>query len=547
MARWLFDDQLDIVAFRKPAFGLTGWLGPILFFLCLTVIGIGLSTWFVLANTIFLAALPALFGIALTYLRKGSASSINQKYGPDSPLSGRRAAAGALLFYDCLVLGTGIFWLMYLVFLAIWMFQNPTQIVDVVQLIFVLLACTGLCLLVARLLGTGAIRTGPAGILLPPVFVKDLKYRPFRRWSDLERAALSDKSRSPFPCAIELAFRDGAHCAINTDGLTKRDLERLILSINTYRPDAAVKLAGTSVALSLVSDLAGETDVQPAHSFTELWNAELKRRFGSTAFVPLECGDSRQHEKIKIIGQIAYGGFSAVYLAQLRSGAIVVLKESVIPESADQEMRRKIEDLFQSEATVLAKLNHEQIVGLFDFFIEDERYYLVLEYIEGKTLRQFIAERGPQPEQIVLEWGVQMAGIVEYLHAQEPPVIHRDISPDNLILTREGRIVLIDLGASTYFVGTATGTIIGKRGYMPQEQCCGKTSPQTDIYALGGTLFFLLTGEDPAPLQAISPEKLGWCASDELKNILRVCTAKDPAERMSSASVLRTQLEALRQ
>jgi serine/threonine protein kinase len=160
-------------------------------------------------------------------------------------------------------------------------------------------------------------------------------------------------------------------------------------------------------------------------------------------------------------------------------------------------------------------------------------------------LRRFVKERGPQPEDFVLNWAEQICEILIYLHSQNPPVIHRDLTPDNLVLRVDGKLVLIDFGAANAFVGTATGTMVGKQSYMPIEQLRGKSVPQSDIFSLGGTIYFLLTGEDPRPLEP-SQVKNNSNISTKLNPFLARCTAVEVADRFRSSTEVLDQLRAIR-
>src|SRR5262249_22800632 len=160
----------------------------------------------------------------------------------------------------------------------------------------------------------------------------------------------------------------------------------------------------------------------------------------------------------------------------------------------------KAHELFNREAQLLSKLNHPQIVKVLDHFVENGRSYQLLEYLNGQDLRQHVRQNGVRREDEVLAWGIQMAEILKYLHEQDPPIVHRDVTPDNFVLRQDGSIVLIDFGAANEFVGNATGTLVGKQAFISPEQFRGKSVTASDIYALGGTLHFLLTGEDPEAL-----------------------------------------------
>jgi serine/threonine-protein kinase len=132
-----------------------------------------------------------------------------------------------------------------------------------------------------------------------------------------------------------------------------------------------------------------------------------------------------------------------------------------------------------------------------------------------------------------------------YLHSQTPPIVHRDLTPDNLVLSVNVGLVLIDFGAANAFIGTATGTMVGKQSYMPPEQLRGKGEPRSDIYALGCTLYFLLTGSDPMPLEIANPgEKT--VVSHDLNALIMKCTAQKVEERFDTAQAVMNVVSAIR-
>ena len=141
----------------------------------------------------------------------------------------------------------------------------------------------------------------------------------------------------------------------------------------------------------------------------------------------------------------------------------MVLKESVFPQTDD--IRSKAEELFKREAAILSKLDHESIARVSDYFIENGRHYLVMEYIEGTDLNRLMLNEGPQPAQRVMNWAAQLTHTLSYLHGLAPPVVHRDISPDNILLKKDGALALIDFGAAKEIAGSFTGTIIGRKAH----------------------------------------------------------------------------------
>jgi hypothetical protein len=157
--------------------------------------------------------------------------------------------------------------------------------------------------------------------------------------------------------------------------------------------------------------------------------------------------------------------------------------------------------LFEREARVLASLDHRRIPKLESFFVVDDAYYLVQEYVEGRTLDAELQACGRLPEAMVRRILAEVLDVLEYLHARSPAVVHRDIKPSNLILGAEDRVYVIDFGAVREAIstvgGSAGGSVIGTPGYMPLEQLMGSPVPASDLYALGATALHLVSGTPP--------------------------------------------------
>jgi serine/threonine-protein kinase len=277
-----------------------------------------------------------------------------------------------------------------------------------------------------------------------------------------------------------------------------------------------------------------------------LWEEELVSSFGSTAYVPLESGQTLHNGRISIVGQVAFGGLSAIYLAKLGKATTVVVKEAVVPANANEALKAKALEMFNREAAILCSLDHPRIARVLDHFVERGRNYLVLKHIKGKDLRRFVKEDGAQAEAGVVRWALEAAKLLEYLHGLQPPVVHRDLTPDNLLLENDGSITLIDFGAANSLLGTATGTLVGKQSYIPPEQLRGKAVPPSDLYALGCTMYFLLTGTDPEPLSSSSPRAINQEISLKLNDIVSRLTALDLPDRIGSATELIEELTRLR-
>jgi serine/threonine-protein kinase len=172
---------------------------------------------------------------------------------------------------------------------------------------------------------------------------------------------------------------------------------------------------------------------------------------------------------------------------------LLVLKEM----NADMAQISKAQELFEREARTLKTLNHPGIPQYYDFFVEGGKKYLAMELIHGQDLEQRVLLSGPVTLPQAIEWMIQTCDILDYIHSCEPPLIHRDIKPANLMARhRDNRIVVLDFGAVKE-IGTAPGTRIGAEGYSAPEQDRGQPCTQSDLYAIGPTLIFLVTGVAP--------------------------------------------------
>lgn len=376
------------------------------------------------------------------------------------------------------------------------------------------------------------------GILFPLMMLPVLNFKRERFWDDISEATLirdgniaASQTGNPSGCLI-LSFRSGGSVQLNLRSMSKADTEQLLLAIEIW----AKQCKREHALIEFQTELQNESRGLEQLSYTQMWEEELSRRFSATAFVPLEPDKRLREGGVRIIRQLAFGGLSAIYLAQHAERDLVIIKEAVVPSNADEESRAKASEMFEREAQLLVRLNHPYIAKVYDHFVEDGRNYLMLQYIRGQDLRQLIKQNGPQPEEVVLEWAAQIASLLDYLHSQNPPIIHRDLTPDNLVRRDDGAITLIDFGAANEFVGTATGTLVGKQAYIAPEQLRGKATTHSDIYALGGTLYFLLTGKDPEALNESRPKEAVPELSDDIDELVFQCTRMEASDRPQSAA-----------
>lgn len=202
-------------------------------------------------------------------------------------------------------------------------------------------------------------------------------------------------------------------------------------------------------------------------------------------------------QRYKIIGSIGQGGMGAVYQAQdHRLNQIVALKQTLV--SGD-----KLVKAFQREAQLLAKLRSSSLPRVIDYFFEADGQFLVMEFIAGDNLADLLKQKS-RPFEVaqVLAWADQLLEVLDYLHNQEPPIVHHDIKPHNLKLTSSGEIVLLDFGLAKGTAKSTNNSISSIVGYTPHyaplEQINGLgTDPRSDLYALAATLYHLMTGVKP--------------------------------------------------
>ena len=203
--------------------------------------------------------------------------------------------------------------------------------------------------------------------------------------------------------------------------------------------------------------------------------------------------------RYRIVRQLGQGGMGAVYEAiDQRLDTTVALKETLF---ADERLRKQ----FEREARLLARLHHPALPRVSDHFSEDDGQFLVMQFIPGDDLSEMMnRKRGPFPVDQVLTWGDQLLDALDYLHTQDPQIIHRDIKPQNLKLTARGQIILLDFGLAKGQAGeisrvTTAASIFGYTpNYAPLEQIQGLgTDSRSDLYSLAATLYHLMTGVKP--------------------------------------------------
>jgi serine/threonine protein kinase len=219
---------------------------------------------------------------------------------------------------------------------------------------------------------------------------------------------------------------------------------------------------------------------------------------------PLAIGTVLKSE-YRIVRLVGGGGMAWVYQVEelpAGSGQLWALKE-LRPQTEDKAERATARRMFEQEAELLRDLQHVNIPRIADFFEENGRACLVMEFVWGESLEKRLkATNAPLLETDVLKWSVQLCDALDYLHGRQPPIIFRDMKPSNVMVTNTGLVKLIDFGiARTYKVGKKRDTVaMGSENYAAPEQWGkGQTDARSDIYALGATMYHLLANMAPTP------------------------------------------------
>jgi len=253
-------------------------------------------------------------------------------------------------------------------------------------------------------------------------------------------------------------------------------------------------------------------------------------------------------KRYRVTEYVTSGGMAHIYRVEdgrLRN--FYCLKEMMdnfrLPEEKEEAVHR-----FKREAEILAKLKHPSIPRIIDHFVENGKYYLVMEYIEGDDLETLLLRQpdGRFSQEEVELWLSQILNVLEYIHNLTPPVIYRDVKPSNMLKGDNNRIYLVDFGIARIFAPKRKGTLIGTPGYASPEQYKGQVDIRSDIYSLGASLHHMVTGKDPRedvpfnfpPVKSLNPD-----IDDHLSSIIEKALSYKVEERFSNVEEMRKALE----
>ena len=261
--------------------------------------------------------------------------------------------------------------------------------------------------------------------------------------------------------------------------------------------------------------------------------------------VPVFLRDGRY----KIQRQLGEGGMGRIFLANDNAVDYPVVVKEMLPVYINRKQKDYMEKRFKSEAKLLFRLKHSYLPRVSDCFSEQGSLYLVMEYIEGIDLEEAL-DKYPNrqiPLEKFLGWFISSLDILRYLHNQDPPVLHRDIKPSNMMINVNEEIYLVDFGVARAG-GSSTFTHVGTPGFASLDHYTGKFSPSSDIYSLGATFHYLLTGDDPGERNAFTFPDLDNYRDDipdGLQDIFDNMLAMDYDDRYHSSEEVITDLEEL--
>ncbi len=250
-------------------------------------------------------------------------------------------------------------------------------------------------------------------------------------------------------------------------------------------------------------------------------------------------------KRYAIMDTIAAGGMGKIYKARdTRLERICVVKEMISSYKTQEDIDYCIKR-FKAEAMILARLKHDNLPEVYDYFVDRGRYYLIMEYVEGNDLEIILEQKGKPglPDTDVVSWSKQILSVLIYLHEQTPPIIYRDLKPSNIIIRKaDNRAMLIDFGIARVVQSKTQKTAVGTVGYTPVEQYRGEPEPRSDIYALGVTMHHLISGVAPIPFQFEDLKKIVSGISHRVSDVVMKAVEHEPEDRFSSA---REMLDAL--
>lgn len=329
----------------------------------------------------------------------------------------------------------------------------------------------------------------------------------------------------------------GRNIKVNLNELNREERAKLFYAVKQWAPHVVIRPAAEEQMIG--------SNLPQNPRYTQIWFDMLTSRTALKRRCALSSGDILRNGEYTVEERIAAGGQATTYLATRQSGEKCVLKEFILAASSGSGALIESAREFEAEISLLSQLHHPGIVKLEDFFADDGRVYAVLEHIEGRSLRQMIQDHGQLTEAEVARIAASVCDVLEYMHGLNPPVVHRDITPENILVKPDGTIKVIDFSLAARQDGRGTTDSCAKQAFTPPEQFQEQVCTQSDIYALGATMHFCLTGATPKPISSSSPRAKSAHVSEEMSAIVERATQIDLSGRYESVHWLKLELDAM--
>jgi hypothetical protein len=328
--------------------------------------------------------------------------------------------------------------------------------------------------------------------------------------------------------------RPGKSIKVNLRELDRDGRENLFHALKKWAPDAVI----TDEAHFHLTGRRSKLNLK--HS--ELWFNSLLAQHGRRNTSLLEPGQLLRDGTIEILKHTCTGGQANLYECVDDKGKVSILKEYVLAgnNGVDTLLDSAVE--FENECRILSQLSHPKIPEYRGMFVEDKRAYVIQQKVSGESLRDLVSKKGKLSVSKAVHLAAQMCDLLDYMHGQFAPIVHRDFNPDNLVLSETGELFLVDF-SNAHQAGTSKSVVCGgKQAYCAPEQFRGQSSERSDLYAFGATLYFLLVGDDPPAITNLSLASKDIAVPLELESIIARSTALDVRERYESARWIKLDL-----
>jgi hypothetical protein len=377
------------------------------------------------------------------------------------------------------------------------------------------------------------------GVFFPDGPYTAVGFKPLRLWSDFASVDITSGASPNDYKKRKLVFKfhTGSQIVLKLAQLSQDDLVKLLSALDEYSTNCRV----CDELVNLHAQLRNKSEGMSNKSELGVRSAQ---QFQSTVFVPHTAGSWLPGGEMRVVRLLAARPLSAVYLVRSESGKPAIAKQFFLAE--ENEQTDALRKCLEREYELLRKLDHPALSKVLDVYHRDHSTYLLIEHANGTDFRSLVNSHGSLDEDKVIAWALQLCDIMSYLHAQDPPIIHRDLTPDNIVLSEDGSLKLIDFGAAHQFLEGITGTVIGKQCYVSPEQLRGKAEPVSDIYSFGCMLHFLLTGEEPRALVQCNPSSKAD-VTPYMNDVVASCTEFEASKRPQSFEEVKKLLLSVRE